>query len=827
MGTAWRATAVAIVVTLVLGAAGCEPRPDDGNPDGFGRILRGTVEAAWDVRAGVEQITVTGARPGQPLTLYGHEPGGQDEPGGQHERGGERGRPRKLLTLAADADGQAHFSYLPGRHTTARSGPDLDLTDLGDMQDGGVVSPGTYVVRDDGARPRQASARITVLGRDDVPEPGAYDEHPELTGIELDVLGGLKPGTSYEDGYQYLEMRDGVRLSAMVRFPDSDLYGPGPYPTVVEYSGYGPSNPRSEEPSARLARTLGYATVAVNIRGSGCSGGVFDVFNPAQAADGYDIVEIVARQPWVMHGTVGMVGLSYSGISQLYTAATRPPHLAAVTPQSVIADPWLEQWPGGIYNSGFTEQWLAERDRQSAPGGSSWVADRIAAGDGVCSGHQALRNQNPDFRSFGRALDFYHPLATARDLRELVREVEAPVYLTGAFQDEQTGPQFTAMVDHFDSAPVLRVGLWNGRHPDGFGPPNVMAWFEFLELYVAQRVPQLDPLVRLAAPAVLAAEFDLQDAEIGPDRLHERFGDDYDAARGFYESEDPVRVVFESGAGANEVGEPGGTFELSLPSWPSPDVEPRSWYLGAGGTLGDDEPGGRRGGRSGADSFRFDPDAGEMTLFGGTGEYPLLGRVWDGAEWTRPDPGEELSYLTEPLEEDLVVAGAGYARLWVRSEAEDVAVQVAVSEVRPDGVEYLVQNGWLRLGHRAIDEERSDDLEIVHPFTEDSYRPVRPGRWTEVKVEIPSFGHAFRAGSQLRLTVGTPGRNHATWEFDNPDHGGDTPVHTVGRSGSRPSSLVLGVLGGVDVPALAAPTPCPALRGQACRPYVPTEKTPG
>ena len=64
------------------------------------------------------------------------------------------------------------------------------------------------------------------------------------------------------------------------------------------------------------------------MRGTGCSGGVFDVFNLAQMADGYDIVEIVAAQDWVLNGAPGMVGLSYSGITQLYVGATNPPHLA-------------------------------------------------------------------------------------------------------------------------------------------------------------------------------------------------------------------------------------------------------------------------------------------------------------------------------------------------------------------------------------------------------------------------------------------------------------------------------------------------------------------
>src|SRR5690606_12140247 len=206
---------------------------------------------------------------------------------------------------------------------------------------------------------------------------------------------------------------------------------------------------------------------------TGCSGGVFDVFNTAQAADGYDVVEIVARQPWVLHGRPGMVGLSYSGITQLYTAAARPPHLAAATPQPVIADPWLQAWPGGIYNSGFTRQWIRQRTAQAAPGGTSWVQRRIDAGDDICAAHQALRAQNPDFEALTRGLDRYTPTAAARDLRQLVRRVEVPTFITGAFQDEQTGPQFTAMLDDFDSAAALRVGLWNGRHPDGYGPAKI------------------------------------------------------------------------------------------------------------------------------------------------------------------------------------------------------------------------------------------------------------------------------------------------------------------------------------------------------------------
>ena len=821
-----RRIGVLLAALLMATLVACESSSTASEDAAEAAVLDGlrddAAEAPWDLRAGVEQITVAGAEPGQPLTLYG--------------RGG-----RKLLTLRADDQGQAHFAYLPAEHREVQSGPDLDYAAMGDLAAGGVVEPGRYVIRDDTAEPALATGIVTVPGRDDTPDPSLYDRQ-RLAATRLDIVGNVLPGSSLEGGFQYLEMRDGVKLSAMVRLPDPALYGDGPYPTVVEYSGYSPSNPAAEEAGARLARTFGYATVSVNMRGTGCSGGVFDVFNPAQMADGYDVIEIVGRQPWVLHGMVGMVGLSYSGITQLYTAATRPPHLAAVTPQSVIADPWLQAWPGGIFNSGFTQQWIQERDAAAAPGGTSWVTERVEAGDTTCAEHQALRAQNPDFESFVRALDTYPFSAEARDLRLLVGDIEAPVFISGAFQDEQTGPQFTALLDEFDSAPALRVNLWNGRHPDGYGPANLMRWFEFLELYVARRVPRLHPVVRSVAPAVLAPALHLRDVELEADRFA-RFGDDHAGALAAYEQEDPVRVIFESGLGENELGEPGGTFELGLPSWPAPDAERVTWYLGDDERLTPTEPG--RDADEAADRFRFDPEAGGSTLFGGTGEYALLDPVWSDAEWTRFGAGEELSYLTEPLADDLVLAGPAVADLWVAADVParpppaapngvdlrstraslDVDVQVSLSEVRPDGVEYLVTTGWLRVGHRAEDRRRTDGLEVVHEFTAGAYEPLERDDAVGARIDIPGFAHAFRAGSRLRLSIATPGRNHATWEFEPPDHGGAVPTIEVGRNRDEPSALVLSVLEGVEVPDVE-PAPCPGLRGMACRPFVATENEP-
>ncbi len=184
-------------------------------------------------------------------------------------------------------------------------------------------------------------------------------------------------GQTLEDGYGYITTRDGTTLSANVSLPSGD----GPFPTVVEYSGYSPSRP-GDSTFATLYNTLGFAYVGVNMRGTGCSGGSFLNFEPVQSLDGYDVIETVAAQPWAKFHEVGMVGISYPGISQLYVARTQPPSLSAITPLSVIDDTYRGTLnPGGILNTGFAVPWAAERLDQAAPYGQGWERARVDGGD--------------------------------------------------------------------------------------------------------------------------------------------------------------------------------------------------------------------------------------------------------------------------------------------------------------------------------------------------------------------------------------------------------------------------------------------------------------
>ena len=77
----------------------------------------------------------------------------------------------------------------------------------------------------------------------------------------------------------------------------------------------------------------GYASLLVDFRGTGGSGGDFpENFDTARGArDGAEAVEWAAAQDWCS-GSVGVYGISYGGIMALAIASQRPPHLKAIAP---------------------------------------------------------------------------------------------------------------------------------------------------------------------------------------------------------------------------------------------------------------------------------------------------------------------------------------------------------------------------------------------------------------------------------------------------------------------------------------------------------------
>ena len=146
---------------------------------------------------------------------------------------------------------------------------------------------------------------------------------------------------------------------------------------------------------------MGFAVVDISMRGTGCSGGAFNFFEPLQNLDGYDVIETIARQPWVKNHKVGMMGISYGGISQLFTARA-----AAAVPRRDLAAVGHRRDRDDALSGRHPQHRLRGRVGQGAPGTrrsppasrarQPYAEDQIKAGDTTCAANQVLHGEAQD-----------------------------------------------------------------------------------------------------------------------------------------------------------------------------------------------------------------------------------------------------------------------------------------------------------------------------------------------------------------------------------------------------------------------------------------------
>ena len=645
------------------------------------------------------------------------------------------------------------------------------------------------------------SSRVAAFGTRPAPKnPGIYNQ------------------TLPAGGYGYMSTRDGTSLALDVRLP-----GPaasGPYPTLVEYSGYGYANPAGAQSGiSQIANLLGYAVVDVNMRGTGCSGGAFDYFEPLQGLDGYDVVETAAHQPWALHHKVGMMGISYGGISQLFVGATAPPDLSAIAPLSVIDNTATTLYPGGFLNTGFALQWAEDRVHDAQPAsptqGQPWAWNRIQNGDATCQANQTLHTAAADLISKVHRNRFFDPkVANPLSPATFVNKITAPVFLACQFNDEQTGGHCPNLADRFTGTRHKWFTFTNGLHIDSLDPATFNRWFDFLELYVAQRRPQLPPAAVASAPLVYQTAMGIPGVTLPHDPIQDQ--PTYEAAKSAFEALPQVRILFDNGAGSTP-GSPVPGFERSFNRFPIPTTKPRSWYLGGSGSLANKPP--KKGKKGRSDTFTWDKEARPADDFAGTDTSS--GDLWTANpsyDWRQPPAGTAASFVSPPLGADAGIIGAGALHAWIRASVPDVDLQVTVSEVRPDGKETYVQSGYLRTSLRKLDARRSSLLEPVLSLRRSDAASLPKGRLAKIIVPLYYEGHVYRAGSRIRITIAAPSGDQPIWSFAESVPQGDARV-TVAFSHKHPSRLIL-----PRVPGVSAPTPlpqCPALRGEPCRTFGP------
>ncbi len=783
-----RARIVPLVVAALV-AASCSGGDEDAAPGDEVTPTTTVAETGGDADDGGEEPEPTAPDPDAPsiddgtiresverLIFWGYEPG---------------------VIIEATADGQD-----PLNATTDERG-NLVIRD---------VPPGTWQLAIAGS---PDTREVTVLAAaDSTPDQSFYDSQ------------------TLEEGYQYIETRDGTLLAASVYLPPGD----GPFVTVVEYSGYSPAKPGGnfidavnalgvdavalcdstpvicntpDQSGSLFAYATDFAVVAVNMRGSGCSGGTAGFFDLAQRLDGYDVIEAVAAQDWVKNNQVGMVGLSYPGITQLFVAAEQPPSLAAITPFSVIDDMARDVIaPGGVPNLGFATEWGDNLRESAAPYGQGWEQDLVDAGDTTCEEHQATRSVSDDggLTTMGR---YYDPdIGDAFHAETFADQIEAAVLLAGAWQDGQISSGGLDLADEFDNSPFVKVVASNGSHADPWALETLVIWKDFLDIYVGGEQRPIPPLIAGFFPTLLDDALFKTLAPL-PDRP--TIEGTPEQQRAAFEAEPRITYLFERGGDATNPGAPIARHVHTSDDWLSATGETTTFHLGAAGAM-TTEP---TTTESGATAFALDGSLATVDLLPEI-DNPTTSVLFEAAppyEWLPEPDGSAAAFATAPLTSDVVWLGEAAANLSIRSSTELADLSVTVSELRPDGSEMYVQSGFLRTELRALGPDATltdPDLQML----EIDAAPLPVGEWVDVSIPIPLTGHVFRAGSQIRVSFHSPGGDRPIWTFGI-DAVPEGATIEIGHSTEHPSSISFAT--DSSVTGYPADAPVCGTRGQPCR----------
>jgi predicted acyl esterase len=123
--------------------------------------------------------------------------------------------------------------------------------------------------------------------------------------------------------------------------------------------------------------------------------------------------------------------------------------------------------------------------------------------------------------------------------------------------------------------------------------------------------------------------------------------------------------------------------------------------------------------------------------------------------------GDGVTFLAEPFAERTEITGPSSLTVFLSSSTDDADLFVVLRLFDPEGNEVVFQGaldphtplgqGWLRLSHRALDQERSLPYRPHHPHLRLS--EVRPGHVYEADVEILPTCIVAPPGYRLAVTV--------------------------------------------------------------------------
>ncbi|MDQ8044490.1 MAG: CocE/NonD family hydrolase [Patulibacter sp.] len=570
------------------------------------------------------------------------------------------------------------------------------------------------------------------------------------------VQSNLGPAATYDPGPEKygetisydvpITMRDGVVLRGDVHMPTDLATGQpaaGPFPVILSETPYGKQLGAISPTTAELTGyepalvKRGYIQLIVDVRGTGGSEGNFDLLSPTEQKDSVQVIDYASTLPHST-GKVGMLGLSYVGITQLLAAENVGPNspLKAILPIMATNDPYRElASDGGLLNLASTPAY-AELVNAASTLNPSAQLPRAPLYGAALTGIHGIGSTYWSASTIGKALlgqdeaydqSYWRARSPGAHLDQIVKNGVAAFLIGGSY-------------DVFQSGELLNfVGLQNAAA----GLPTTGP--------LQSGQPLTGKYQLLVGPWYHMAHFDQIDLQRTELAWFDHWLKGVDT--GLADTTQPLHVIEPSG-GRYDTGQ-----------LPLANSTPTKLYLGKA-QLRTAPPTGKRG----ADAIAW---SGASIACNRSSEQWFTGLPNQGLNAiglqdpcatnrpATPDSPIQRSYTTAPVASDTRIAGPGTLTLAATATTKDAEFIATLQDVDPKGNVTDLTGGSLLGSHRAVDTSQSwlgaggDPLLTWHPYTKAAKQPVVPGKLTRFDVPLRPIFTTLPAGHRLRVVITT------------------------------------------------------------------------
>ncbi|ATU95320.1 CocE/NonD family hydrolase [Phyllobacterium zundukense] len=451
----------------------------------------------------------------------------------------------------------------------------------------------------------------------------------------------------------WIPLADGTRLAAKIWLPEDAASDP--VPAIIDYIPYRKrdGSPVRDESIFRYFASHGYASIRLDIRGTGDSEGLFeDEYVKQEQDDAVEAIEWIRQQAWCS-GNVGMIGISWGGFSALQVAARRPTGLKAIVTLCSTDDRYSDD---GHYMGGCvlndTLSWgttcfvlMTQSPDPEIVGEERWHSMWM----------QRLENARPtmiDWITHQRRDDFWKQGSVCEDYDA----VDCAVFAVGGWADGFSSVPFRLLAN-LNAPRKGLIGPWGHKYPHVGAPGPAIGFLQECLRWWDHWLKGKDTGI-MQEPMLRSWMLD----SVEP-AAH------YDERPGHW---------------------------VADPSWPSPYVSPRIYHMGLGRLSQQPLPEATLEINSPAS---VGIAAGEWCPYGlgGLGPEHPLDQRWDD--------GGSLIFDSEPLTEAAPILGAPIIELEITCDKPTAILAARLSDLSPSGEATRVTYGLLNLSHRDGHED--------------------------------------------------------------------------------------------------------------------------